>query len=70
MDGGFQRSAYCQLIREANKVKRLAWARLHRNEAIQGFKDVIFADETSVQLETHRRFACCKVGQAPRPKPR
>ena len=44
----FRRSAYCQLIREGNKAKRLAWAHLHLSEAIEGFRDVIFTDETSV----------------------
>ena len=66
----FRGSAYCQLIREGNKVKRLAWALLHLTEAAEGFRDIIFTDETSVQLEAHRRFVCHKVGQAPRPKPR
>ena len=31
-----------------------------RKEASTGIKDVIFTDEMSVQLETHRRFACQK----------
>jgi transposase len=31
-------SAYCQMIREANKAKRLSWAREHVNDE---FKDVI-----------------------------
>ena len=63
----FRGSAYCQLIREANKVKRLAWAQQHKNER---FSDVIFSDETTVQLENHRRFCCRKEGQKPKPKPR
>lgn len=63
-------SAYCQLIGENNKKKRLAWARKHSREAKKGFKNVVFTDETSVQLESHRRFACRKVKQAPKPKPR
>lgn len=63
-------SAYCQLIRENNKKKRLLWARKHAKEAEKGFKNVVFTDETSVQLESHRRFACRKVKQAPKPKPR
>ena len=32
------------------------------------FDDVIWSDETSVQMETHRRFQCYKRGQKPRPK--
>ena len=63
----FRGSSYCQLIREANKTKRLEWAIAHRND---DFDDVIWTDETSVQLETHRRFCCRKLGQQPKPKPR
>ena len=63
----FRGSAYCQLIREANKQKRLEWARQHLDES---FDDVIWTDESTIQLESHRRFACRKRGEAPRPKPR
>ena len=63
----FRGSAYCQLIREANKVKRLAWAQEHLDDS---FEDVIWTDECTVQMESHRRFACRKLGEAPRPKPR
>ncbi len=63
----FRGSAYCQLIREVNKVKRLEWARAHQGDE---FEDVIWTDECTVQMESHRRFACRKLGEAPRPKPR
>ena len=66
----FRGSAYCQMIREANKLKRLQWARKYAHEAEMGFLSVIFTDETSIQLESHRRFCCRKRGQKPRPKPR
>ena len=66
----FRGSAYCQMIRQANKVKRLDWARTYAHEADAGFLDVIFTDETSIQLESHRRFCCRKVGEPPKPKPR
>jgi len=62
----FRGSAYCQLIREENKVKRLQWARTHVND---DFENVVWTDECSVQLETHRRFCCRKRGESPRPKP-
>lgn len=52
-------TAYCQLIREANRVKRLQWA---RDNLGQTFDDVIWSDETSVQMESHRRFHCYKKG--------
>ena len=68
----FRGSAYCQLIHDANKVKRLAWAKenLENARTMEGFKNVVWTDECSVQLETHRRFCCRKVGCQPRPKPR
>lgn len=60
-------AAYCQLIREVNKQKRLVWAQQYAGDP---FHDVIWTDETSVQLETHRHFCCRKNGQKPRNKPR
>ena len=63
----FRGAAYCQLIRDVNKMKRLEWAREHLED---DFEDVVWMDETSVQLETHRRFCCRKNGQKPRRKPR
>lgn len=63
----FRGSAYCQLIRNANKVKRLEWA----NQNISNdFSDVIWSDESSIQLETHRRHCYRKIGSPPTPKPR
>lgn len=58
-------SIYCQLIRLQNKDKRLAWARAHIND---DFENVIWTDETTVQIETHKRYCYCKEGQKPRPK--
>ena len=46
-------SAYCQLIRNANKVKRLDFALVHLHD---NFDDVIWSYETTVQLETHKRM--------------
>lgn len=63
----FRGSAYCQLIREQNREKRLAWAKENNGG---NFKNVIFTDETTVQMETHRRFCCQKKSQKPRYKPR
>ncbi len=60
-------SAYCQLIRTVNREKRYEWA--------LGYLDDPFTewtDETTVQLETHKRRCCRKLGEAaflkPRPK--
>ena len=66
----FRGSAYCQLIRDANKAKRLAWAQQYLNEAENGFQDVIWTDESSIQMETHKRYCYRKDGQAAKSKPR
>ena len=59
-------SAYCQLIRQANKEKRFEWAHAHLHD---NFEDVLWTDKSSVQLQCHKRF-CCKKGEQSRPKPR
>ena len=38
----YRGSAYCQLIREGNKVNRLAWAHEYIHEAETGFNNVIY----------------------------
>ena len=58
--------AYCQLIRAQNRQKRLQWAQEYPGA---DFHNVIWSDETSVQMETHRRFCCRKKGQKPHYKP-
>ena len=63
----FRGSAYCQLIREVNKLKRFEWALANK---LDDFENVIFSDECTVQMETHCRYCCRKQGEAPRPKPR
>ena len=62
----FHESAYCELICARNKEKRLEWA---ENYLHDGFEDVVWTDETTVQLETHCCFCCRKNGQKPRYKP-
>lgn len=66
----FRGSAYCQLIRGVNKEKRLEWAHSNLAEANSGFQNVIWTDESSIQLETHRRHSYRKLGDAPKCKPR
>ena len=61
----FRGSAYCQLIREQNKGKRLEWCQRYKEDE---FVDVIWMDKSTIQLENHRRFCCRKIGQAPKPK--
>ena len=63
----FRGSAYCQLIRTVNMEKRLAWALEYKDD---DFEDVIYTDECTIQMESHRRFCCRKEGQPPRLKPR
>ena len=67
----FRGSAYCQLIRVANKAKRLEWCRKFTEEAANdGFTDVLWTDKSSIQMEAHRWYCCRKTGTQPRPKPR
>lgn len=66
----FRGSAYCQLIRNANKIKRVEWAQMYLDEAEDGFEDVIWTDESSIQIETHKRYCYRKQGCAPKSKPR
>ena len=63
----YRGSAYCQLIRNVNKQKRFEWAQQNIGD---NFDDVIWSDESSIQLDCHRRYCCRKEGQRPRPKPR
>jgi len=66
----YRGSAYCQLIRHANKEKQLEWAKKYLDEAEDGFTDVIWSDESSIQMETHKRYCYRKEGCAPKNKPR
>ena len=52
-----QGAAYCQLIRMQDQLKRKEWAVQNLGAS---FEDVIWTDETTVQMETHRRFCCRK----------
>ena len=58
---------YCQMIREVNKEKRLKWATENQDTS---FDNVIFTDETTVQMETHWRTCCYKRGYKPHYKPK
>ena len=52
----FRGSAYCQLIRRENKVKRLAWAREYQSEVDGGFGDVIGATKVPYNWRAIRDF--------------
>ena len=58
-----QRMAYCQLIRDANKVKRLEFAQ-RVLESGDTFHNVSFSDECSISLQSYRR-ACFKMADEP-----
>ena len=60
---------YCQLIREVNKEKRLNWCE-NVQASRENFKNVIWTDECSVQLQTHSLRCYRKVGSAKKLKPK
>ena len=66
-----QRTAYCQLIRDANKVKQLEFAQ-RVLESGDTFQNVIFSDECSISLQSYRR-TCFRMADEPtkrKPKPK
>ena len=66
-----QWTAYCQLIRDANKVKRLEFAQ-RVLESGDTFHNVIFSDECSISLQSYRR-TCFGMADEPtkrKPKPK
>lgn len=63
------RPKYCQLIRDANKSKRLLWCK-ERLEEKEQFEDVVWTDECSVQQDSHGRLCFRRVKQARKLKPR
>ena len=58
------RPHYCQLLRNANKVKRKAWCQKQLDNNKQ-FNDVIFSDKCTVQLDHHGRL-CFRKKKEPR----
>ena len=60
---------YCQLIRDANKTKRLVWCEKMIAEK-ESFDNVIFTDESSVALETHRKRCYRRKDEPRKLKPR
>ena len=64
-----QQTAYCQLIRDANKVKRLEYAQ-RVMESADTFHNVIFSDECSISLEQYRRTYYRKIDEPTKRKPK
>lgn len=60
---------YCQLIREANRTKRLDFC-LNCVEEDEQFDDVIFTDECSVHLEKHAKICFRRRWEQPKLKGR
>ena len=59
---------YCQIVREANRVKRLEFARKCAAEN-EKFENVVFTDESSIWLSRHSKLCFRKVGQPAKMKP-
>ena len=53
----YRGSAYCQLIQNVNKQKQLEWAHEHLHDS---FENVIWSDESSIQLDCHQLYCCRK----------
>ena len=66
---GSTKPRYCQLIREANRSKQLTWCEERTAEG-DTFDDVVWSDESSVVLDSHRKICYRKKGQPPTNKPR
>lgn len=62
------RNRYCQLIREANHAKRLEWC-LKCLETGETFDNVVFTDESSIEMESHGPLTFRKEGQQGRLRP-
>ena len=61
-----KKTTYYALVWEANKEKRLLWCQKRVEENNLELNDVIFSDESSVQLESHRKTCFHKIGQPSR----
>ena len=60
----YSTARYSQAIQDANKDKRVAWCQKCLDK--EKFDDVVFTDESTIQLESHRRsflkkIASCKL---------
>ena len=63
-----KKTRYGALVSESNQEKRVVWCneRIETND--MDFDDVVFSDECTVQLESHRRVTFYKKGQPVRYK--
>lgn len=58
-----KKTRYCALISESNQEKRVEWCQKQVEEGDLEFENVVWTDECTVQLESHRRFCFRKKGQ-------
>ena len=59
-----EKSRYCQFIRDQNKMKRLVFC-LKAMKDKDCFEDVIFSDETSVEIQQFTKYCFKKNGSQP-----
>ena len=64
-----ENARYCQFIREPNQLKRLSFC-LKTSTEKDPFDNVIFTDETSVEIQQHTRHCFRKNGSKPNRKGR
>ena len=60
---------YCQLIRQRNEEKRLEWCKKMKKDK-EKFHNVIFTDESTIELECHRKRCYRRKRQPRKLKPR
>jgi len=58
-----KRARYCAMISDINKEKRMTWCLDHVAEGDLELSDVIWTDESSIQLESHCKTVYQKWGQ-------
>ena len=63
-----KKTRYGAMISENNQEKRVEWCKERLETGDTDFDDVIFSDECTVQLESHRRITFYKKGQPVRYK--
>lgn len=57
----YSKTRYCQMVSHKNMPLRMAFAKKCLEDE-EDFSDVIFTDETKIQLSSHVRFQCHKKG--------
>ena len=65
-----KRTRYCAMIAERNKEKRVEWCQEQIRAGDLRFANVVWTDECTVQLESHRLMTYHRIGEAARLKPR